>query len=223
MLISNELRWFYPGKLPKNIQMWFQKTFLVEPLQAPEAREDVYLYSPGCDYLGIKLRQGRLEVKWRQAELGVMSFGDLATGKAEKWGKWLCEDANAESFQPTMVLSNPVWVSVQKVRYSQLFQVLADFSAQPVATEERLDNGCRVEITNLVVKENAWWSVAFEAFGEDSRLRGNLQATGNWVFNSDRNYQLAILLQSHFSTRGCANVNANSYAYPHWLEIISAC
>ncbi|BAY63308.1 hypothetical protein NIES22_33940 [Calothrix brevissima NIES-22] len=206
MLISNELRWFYPGNLPENIQLWFQQNCLIDPLKSPEVREDVYLYSPGCDYLGIKLRQGRLEVKWRQAELGVLDFGELVTGKAEKWGKWLCEDSQGDSFQPGMVLANPVWVNVHKVRYSQLFQVFADFSVKTVAKNERIDNGCSVEITNLTVRENAWWSLAFEAFGEDSRILDNLKATANHVFQTYQNSQLAI---------------AHSYAYPHWLRIIT--
>jgi hypothetical protein len=205
MLITNELRWFYAGKLPENIMVWFQQNCLINPLKSPEAREDVYLFTPGCDYLGIKLRQGRLDVKWRQAELGVMDFGELIKGNAEKWGKWLCEDSQGESFQPEMVLSNPSWVKVQKVRYSQLFQVFADFSVQAVATSDRIANGCSVEITNLVVEENAWWSLAFEAFGEDSRMKENLQATANLVFQTYENSQLAI---------------AHSYAYPHWLGLI---
>ncbi|MDZ8052010.1 MAG: hypothetical protein RMX68_012680 [Aulosira sp. ZfuVER01] len=205
MLISHELRWFYPGKLPDNIQVWFQQNCLIDLLKSPEEREDLYLYSPGCDFLGIKLRQGRLEVKWRQAELGVMHFGGLVTGKGEKWGKWLCEDSKGESFQPAMVLGNPSWVSVQKVRYSQLFQVLADFSVQAVTTNEHIDNGCSVEITNLTVQENTWWSLAFEAFGEDSRRLENLQATAIWVFHTYQNSRLAI---------------ADSYAYPHWLGLI---
>ncbi len=135
-----------------------------------------------------------------------MYCSQSVTGKAEKWGKWLCEDAKGESFQPAMVLGNPSWVSVQKVRYSQLFQVFADFSIQAVATNERIDNGCSVEITNLVVQENAWWSLAFEAFGEDSRIEENLQATASWVFDTYQNSQLAI---------------ADSYAYPHWLGLIA--
>jgi hypothetical protein len=206
MFVSHELRWFYPGNLPENIQLWFQHHCLLDSLKSPETREDVYLYSPGCDYLGIKLRQGRLEVKWRQAELGVMDLGELVTGKAEKWGKWLCEDSKGESFQPAMVLGNPSWVTVQKVRYSQLFQVLGDFSVQAVATNERLDNGCSVEITNLTVREKAWWSLAFEAFGEDSQMQENLQATASSVFQTYQSSQLAI---------------ANSYAYPHWLGLIA--
>ncbi|OUL19863.1 hypothetical protein BV378_32130 [Nostoc sp. RF31YmG] len=205
MLISNELRWFYPGKLPDNIQVWFCANCLIDPLKSPEAREDVYLYSPGCDYLGIKLRQGRLEVKWRQAELDVMDFGELVTGKAEKWGKWLCEDSQGESFQPAIVLGNPSWITVQKVRYSQLFQVFADFSVQAVAANEPIDNGCSVEITNLAVHDNAWWSLAFEAFGEDKRRKENLKATANWVFHTYRNSPLAI---------------ADSFGYPHWLGLI---
>ncbi len=84
MLLSNELRWFYPGKLPENIQLWFQQNCLIDPLKSPEEREDVYLYSPGCDYLGIKLRQGRLEVKWRQAELDTMYCSELVTGSGDK-------------------------------------------------------------------------------------------------------------------------------------------
>jgi hypothetical protein len=205
MLLSNELRWFYPGKLPEDIQLWFQQNCLIDPLKSPEEREDVYLYSPECNYLGIKLRQRRLEVKWRQAELGAMYCSELATGKAEKWGKWLCEDSKGESFQPTTVLGKPSWVSVQKVRYSQLFQVFANFSVQAVATNERINNGCSVEITNLVVQENDWWSLAFEAFGEDSRIKENLQATASWVFDTYQNSQLVI---------------ADSYAYPHWLGLI---
>lgn len=205
MLISNELRWFYAGKLPENILLWFQQTCMIDPLKSPEQREDLYLYSPECDYLGIKLRQGRLEVKWRQASLGMMSFGQLVSGNAEKWGKWLCEDSQGESFQAATVLSNSCWVNVQKVRYSQLFQVFADFSVQAVATNERIDNGCSVEITNLLVQENACWSLAFEAFGEDRRIKENLQATASWVFDTYQNSQLAI---------------ANSYAYPHWLGLI---
>ncbi len=52
-----------------------------------EERVDIYLYLPKCEYMGIKLRQGRLEVKWRKAELGIMHFGDTVEGKAEKMGQ----------------------------------------------------------------------------------------------------------------------------------------
>lgn len=93
MLTTYELRWFSPGMIPESIETWFKQNCLIDSMQLPEKREDVYLYSPKSDFLGIKIRQGRLEVKWRKAELGAVRFGDFVEGKVEKWGKWLCSDA----------------------------------------------------------------------------------------------------------------------------------
>jgi hypothetical protein len=203
MLTTYELRWFSPGTIPQDIELWFEQNCLLEPLQPPEEREDIYLYLPNSDFLGIKLRQGRLEVKWRTAELGVVGFGEFVEGKAEKWGKWLCCDETKESFQPNLVLNNPCWVSVQKVRYSQIYQVLGE-SPQPVSSPEGVDNGCSIELTHLIIQETSWWSLALEAFGEDVRLMNNLQLTASYLF---KNYQVFKLLAQ------------NSYAYPRWLSL----
>jgi hypothetical protein len=205
MLTSNELRWFYPGTIPEDIEVWFQQNCLIDQMQPPEKGEDQYLYAPECDYLGIKLRQGRLEVKWRKAEFGAVRLAEFIEGKVEKWAKWICDDPTGESFQPATVLGNSTWVNVQKVRYSQSYKILSDFSVQPVVTNELSENGCDVEITHLLIQNHAWWSLAFEAFGEDTLLMGNLQATANLLLNT---YQCSKLLI------------ANSYAYPHFLGLV---
>lgn len=199
MLTTIELRWFYPGMIPADIEKWFPQNCL------PEKREDWYLYAPGCDYLGIKLRQERLEIKWRKAELGVLRFGELVEGNAEKWGKWMCSDSTGESFQPAMVLGNSVWVNVQKVRRLQHYQILPNASVQAVSDNGSVDNGCSVEITQLLIQQQTGWSVALEAFGESTHLLKNLELTASCVFNNYRELKL---------------VAANSYAYPHWLELI---
>jgi hypothetical protein len=205
MLLTYELRWFYPGTIPENIEVWFKQNCLAEPLQSPEERSDVYLYSPESNFVGIKLRQGRLEVKWRKAELGIVHFDDFVEGKAEKWGKWLCCDSTEESFQPNQVLGKPFWVNVQKVRYSQLYQFIPNTSPKPVSTQENIDNGCSVELTQLVIHENPWWSLAFEASGEETSLMENLQTTARWIFNTYRGSKLLAV---------------NSYAYPTWLAFV---
>lgn len=210
MLLTAELRWFYRGALPEEVLHWFQQDCLGEQLEPPEEREDLYLYSPGCEYLGIKLRQGRLEIKWRKAELGVVRFGDRVEGKVEKWGKWLCEDPTGESFQPTNVVGT--WVSVKKVRFlrkasltQRQYQVLAGESITAVPVSESIDQGCTVELTQLSINGNAWWSLAFEAEGEDDCLMDNLQAVANWVFKSYRGSKLQ---------------GEDSYAYPTWISIL---
>nr|MBH8574347.1 hypothetical protein [Dendronalium phyllosphericum CENA369] len=96
-------------------------------------------------------------------------------------------------------------VNVQKVRYSQPYRVLSNFSVQAVATNEDIDNGCHVEITQLIIQERSWWSFALKAFGEDARLIDNLRTTASSIFNT---YQGAKLLA------------ANSYAYPHCLSLV---
>jgi hypothetical protein len=199
MLTTNELRWLYPGTIPSEIEEWFGQNC------SPQKREDWYLYTPGNDYLGIKLRQERLEVKWRKAELSVLRFGELVEGKAEKWGKWICSDSRGESFQPATVSGNSIWINIQKIRRLQKYQILPDSSIQAVADDKNVDNSCSVEITQLLIQEQTWWSLAFEAVGEDTQILENLRLTASYLFS---NYQEPKLIA------------ANSYGYPHWLEVV---
>ncbi|KJH70856.1 hypothetical protein [Aliterella atlantica] len=184
MLISTELRWFYPGKLPEDIFAWFNSGNLG---QTPEQREDIYLFvAPDCDYMGVKLRQGRLEVKWRKAELGTISFGNLVAGKLEKWSKWLCADETEESFQPQSVVTKSEWLRVKKVRW------------------QRTQRDCSVEITQLEINGNTWWSLAFEAVGKEQDAIANLQSVGSKIFQDYNLHQLQV---------------EDSFAYPSWLAI----
>lgn len=184
MLTSIELRWFYPGKLPEDISAWFNADSLCQP---PEHRQDIYLLvAPDCDYMGVKLRQGRLEVKWRKAELGTISFGNLVEGKLEKWGKWLCEDRTKESFQPQGVINKSEWIRVQKMR------------------QQHTQRDCSVEITQLGINGDFWWSLAFEAIGENEDAIASLQALGSKIFADYQFHQLQV---------------QDSFAYPLWLAI----
>jgi hypothetical protein len=68
MLTTLELRWFSHGTPPKDVEQWFSVDCPGEFLGSLEEREDLYLYTPECDYLNIKLRHRSLEVKWRSAQ-----------------------------------------------------------------------------------------------------------------------------------------------------------
>lgn len=205
MLTSHELRWFYPDTIPQDVVVWFQQNCLINPMEPPEKREDVYLCVPDSDYMGIKLRQGRLEIKWRQAEFGVVCFGESVEGKAEKWGKWSCSDRTGESFQVATVANHAYWVNIQKVRYLRQYQFLQNNSVKPIINDASIDNVCSVEITQLVIQNQPWWSLAFEALGTDDCLMDNLQVTADCVLST---YQ------------GPKLIAANSYAYPHWLGYV---
>lgn len=162
MLTSLEIRWFYPGKLPVATSNWFEQDALGGKMQSPEAREDIYLYSPGCEHLGIKLRQGRLEIKWRNAQLGVGCWKGVE-GKLEKWSKW-CEDSTGESFGAEVLAGS--WISVKKVR------------------SQRLYDDCAIELTRLNIKGNDWWTIGFETFGTEASKMDQLQSLANQVFQT---------------------------------------
>ena len=194
MLTSFEIRWFYVGKLPVAISDWFEHDELGGKLQAPEEREDVYLYSPGCEYLGIKLRQGRLEIKWRNAELDIVRLGEGVKGKLEKWDKWMCEDPSQESFKPEAVLGKSSWVSVKKVRI-----------LRKASLTQSLYEGCAMEITQLNVKGNDWWSLAFETLGAEASKLEQLKTIATQAFETYNGSQLQV---------------QDSYAYPSWLCLV---
>lgn len=144
MLKTLELRWFSLGKPPEEVENWFRKQCPGKLLGLPETREDLYLHTPDCDYLNIKLRQGSLEVKWRKAELSILRLGDCWEGKIEKWLKWVCEDPDQQSMMPGDVAEERAWVGVKKVRSQRHYQDLS------------------FELTQLTVRNNDWWSLAFE-------------------------------------------------------------
>lgn len=205
MLTTAELRWFKRGPLPPEILNWFQQNCLSTHPEPPEEREDLYLYYAGCNYLGIKLRQGRLEIKWRNAELGIKRFGNSIEGKVEKWSKWLCEDPTGQSFQPSDVIKKAEWLTVKKERQQCKYQVLKSRVITSVPVSESIDEGCNVELTKLSINGEAWWSLAFEAFSKEDSLVEYLQAVASWVFETYNGSKLQA---------------ENSYGYPKWLSLV---
>ena len=139
-LTTLEVRWFSFGEAPLEVKKWYESS--LGELSQPETREDRYL-KPNGDYFNLKLRQGNLELKWRQQELGCYTWGDRLEGKVERWQKWTCPKILAK------LLPQAGWITVQKRR------------------SQRHHENVSYELTQLTVQESAWWSLAFEAQGSD--------------------------------------------------------
>ncbi len=187
MLTTLELRWFCHGTPSAELQYWFSANCPGQPLGSPEEREDLYLYTPECQYLNIKLRQGSLEVKWRKAELGILRFGDSWEGNVEKWLKWICKDPTQENMIPAEVVGKGSWISVKKKR------------------SQRRYKGVSYELTQLNVKNDDWWSIAFEVAEEDAH-------------QSDRFQEVVSAVSQTYP--GSKLLTNNSYAYPNWLSLL---
>ena len=153
-----ELRWFLPGPLPLPVLDWFGS--LGSGMAAPPPRTDRYLVLRGRDDLGIKLREGRLEIKGRTAELGACRLGPRVVGEVEAWCKWSLAAEEAQAPMRVLDADPESGVPVRKDRALRRFVTTeAGVREAPLATLE----GCQVEATSLEAPFGVWWTIALEA------------------------------------------------------------
>lgn len=139
-LTTLEVRWFAPGEAPLEVKHWFENG--LGDLSPPETREDRYFKIP-WERLNLKRRQGNLELKWRQQELGSHTLGDRLEGNVERWQKWT-------GLNPLLALLPATgWITVTKRRTQRHRQAVS------------------YELTQLLVQETVWWSLAFEALANE--------------------------------------------------------
>ena len=195
-----EVRWFYPGTLPDDVFDWFDG--LGEPLANADTRTDIYLQSSSPD-MGIKLRQGNLEVKYRQAKLGSIALDRLAINQVEQWSKWICIDDLA-GLTPTKVADKPGWLEVNKIRYQRLYQVNFDDNIQLIPITTPMANSTGIEVTQLQVAGHTYWTIACEYFGDRIELVSEF---------------LPLVKSLMFGFPGSIYPPSISCGYPEWLNI----
>ncbi len=60
MFRSSEARWFISGSLPDEVLRWFKAG---QALDSEGVQVQEYLVFPDCQSVGVKLREGRFEIK----------------------------------------------------------------------------------------------------------------------------------------------------------------
>ncbi len=168
-----EVRWIRPGGLDGAVTGWFGR-FPAEVV----AREDAYLVDPDLRGLSAKIRGGRaLEVKVYRGGAGVLDVPGRTRGRVQAWQKW--------SFPVGPVSPDGIpagWTMVRKNRRISRFR-LADGRVVAGGLGAADDPGCRVELTDVVVHGEAWWSLGFEATGPVGLLRSALEGTAALMFD----------------------------------------
>ena len=191
-----EVRWIRSGEIDPRLLEWFGRF----PATA-ESREDDYLINPDLDGLSVKIRGGgALEVKFYHGYHGVLDVPGHARGRMESWQKW--------SFplgSPTHVVgAAATWRSVRKIRRMTFFS-LAEGQLSAGVLQPRPDTGCAVELTEVEMKGQSWWTLALEATGPRDGLEGLLRATAALVFEPAM-------------TDGLELSSADSGSYVSWLR-----
>ena len=77
MYFSAEARWFLPGPAGDTAEHWIGSG---EYSTHQDERTDRYLLVPGCDTVGIKIREGNFEIKSRRGEPEAIAWSTSITG-----------------------------------------------------------------------------------------------------------------------------------------------
>jgi hypothetical protein len=209
-LSSLEVRWFWKGKLEDHpdLKSAFEKFNPIPrhrnvgEVRWANPREDVYLVIPTAEDLGIKWREDELQTKGRRAVLGQVLFSN-AVGLVEQWTKWSHEGQTAgAAFQPLFGGKGSA-VKVWKQRALRKVAVDPTEPFEEVLDSEHIARGLNYELTSLKVLDEPYFSLAFEAFPDDSEMKEQ--------FTSLVNKFLAGFKAEVFK-------GAESLGYPAWLD-----
>jgi hypothetical protein len=184
-LSTLEMRWFFPGPLEESgsgMEVWFRtrprygSSRPPAPIgwdPAPPAwRQDRYLLVPGNDDMGIKWREGRLEIKGRTSALGPQVLASGIEGMGERWLKWSYEgDAIEQRFRDLFGndLAQEV-VTVEKRRLQRHLSLDPGGAVDEVRPHDPRQQGVNIELAEIRAPgppSHLHWSLAFEASPSD--------------------------------------------------------
>jgi hypothetical protein len=170
---SRELRWFFEGPLSAHpdLEEWFlgcapfdTADGVTSPAWQPrrDNAPDVYLLLPGQEDMGIKWREGLLQIKGLVESLGEREFCGMHVGSVERWIKWSyarLPDGYADLFDSPAVET----AAVHKVRSTRLVDLATETPVE-VSPDTFLVLGMAVELTRIATGDKEYCSLGFEAF-----------------------------------------------------------
>jgi hypothetical protein len=204
MLTTSEVRWFYPGEIPEAVRAWYMAGDGKPYVEAP--RTDHYLIIEESDALGVKIREGRMDVKQRYDGAWSLTFNNSVAGRVECWRKWSFELAEAGEGL-ALLRASGAWVAVEKARVMRDYAVKLDGTLIVLPAMVTPPRGCSVELSRVRAAGHAWWSLCFEATGHADELAEILDVAARHVFRREPDFQFKP---------------AYSYGYPRWLQVLFA-
>ncbi len=198
-MYTAEVRWFF------NHPVAMTTLLKIFPHQMQPERHDFYLLHTG-NHLGIKWREGNVEIKQRQEESQPYRKDNLS-GQLEFWKKWSFALKEEKALQAFL---NPGhqqhWMKMEKQRTLLLFVYdLQERKTSPVSPDSEVEAQCELEVTRIVINEKAFYTIGLEASGPTERLKEILDGTIEYVLNKIN------LKEWHLSLQ-------HAESYPSWIE-----
>jgi hypothetical protein len=143
-----------------------------------QSREDTYLVDPQLRGLSVKVRGGvALEVKVYRGSPGILDLPGRVRGRLQSWQKWSFPVSPYRRDSGDLV----GWRPVRKRRRISRFALASEHVVTQAAGPGQQPR-CAVELTEVRIPGQDWWTLGLEATGSDDVLRSALQATAALVF-----------------------------------------
>lgn len=158
-IITAEVRWFWRGKPSEElIRDFFTGPYAAE-LGFSEPRTDDYFIFDRASTVGLKQREGKLELK----ALVEDAKGKISMPDFQIWEK---RSVMEESSLDESLKFEEGWLSVTKARLLRRFKQIDD-AVREVAPEQISGTNCQLEISAITCKDQDYWSYCLECYAED--------------------------------------------------------
>ncbi len=181
--LTAEIRWFMRGEVPPEFQDWFNRS---KYKQGFGTRTDTYLVYPNAETVGVKFREHRFEIKSFVKTIDQLCIRDHIIGNIEIWEKWSMAGNAVAQLLKGVDQDRSVWIEVKKTRTIRKYSTDGEEVVEIDSSGKQgfPDDGCFVELTEIIINNNRYWSVGFEAFSEKKTLVDNLLQTVAFFFES---------------------------------------
>ena len=168
-----EVRWIRPGALTTSSIEWFG------PISAEiETREDLYFIGEHVPGVSLKIRGGvQLDLKLSRGTRGALDLPGWPRTEIRSWQKWSFPLASGFKVD----LQGPEWVSVRKIRRIRVFSPAGKVPAERDPRRNH-EGSCAVELTDVSVVGERWWTLGFEAKGRSAATPASILAAAGLVF-----------------------------------------
>ncbi len=201
MFDTTEIRWFLKGRIPFKVGEWFENC--PGEWHAQPQRTDYYYRLREGKSLGIKIRQGRIELKERTSSPEIVHIQRNVIGVIEDWRKWgleLSEELDVENWQH---FSGRSWLPVKKSRRLRMYGLASDSTL--ISQEFIQGSVCQVELTSVFVQNSMWWSLGLESSGVQANRKETFLDVANELLRNVEGFRL---------------LKDDSMSYPEWLRAI---
>ena len=213
-LFTVEVRWFFTGLVPAEVQDWFANRLPGSNLLIEKPRTDIYFIIHERDDLGLKLSRGSLELKWRMDAQAFSLTAPPITGVKETWikEKWRYAKNHADKIAKAFGKPNLKGWRLEIPKNRSVREYRADNSGEITALTQFLDFDALtgeayapviiIELTILSKGGKPGWTLGVEAAGAPEISQEIFAQACQELL---RDYP-QLDLQDH-----------SSYGYPRWV------